>query len=167
MNWLYIKNNYNEEVFKIIASSKENNAYKKVLAISSSIPSSWDNLLFQWIEDIDNGIVSGVKINKIKNYDNSSIPLYPGALLVCDSADGLNIESDNSLLIKTKKNNNSLILLNSDTYTGNKPTSINIKLGYNNNSYILRSMKSSIQNDSYLNIISNTKPKYRNILLKD
>lgn len=167
MNWLYIKNNYNEEIFKTIAYSKENNAYKKVLSSTSSISSSWYNLLLKWIEDTDNGIVSGAKINKIKNYDNSPIPLYPGALLVCDSADGLNIESDNSLLIKTKKNNNSLILLNSDTYTGNKPTSINIKLGYNNNSYILRSMKSSIQNDSYLNIISNTKPKYRNILLKD
>ena len=167
MNWLYIKSGYNDNIFKNIAYSKENNAYKKVLSSTSSISSSWYNLLLQWIEDTDNGIVSGAKINKIKNYDNSSIPLYPGALLVCDSADGLNIESDNSLLIKTKKNNNSLILLNSDTYTGNKPTSVNIKLGYNNNSYILRSMKSSIQNDSYLNIISNTKPKYRNILLKD
>lgn len=167
MNWLYIKSGYNDNIFKNIASSKEVNAYRRVLSTVNTISSSWYNLLLQWIEDTDNGIVSGAKINKIKNYDNSSIPLYPGALLVCDSADGLNIESDNSLLIKTKKNNNSLILLNSDTYTGNKPTSVNIKLGYNNNSYILRSMKSSIQNDSYLNIISNTKPKYRNILLKD
>lgn len=161
MNWLYVKNNYNEEVFKIIASSKENNAYKKVLSISSSISSSWDNLLFQWIEDIDNGIVSGVKINKIKNYVSSSIPLYPGALLVL--ANGLNIDSSSSLL-KTKQNNNSVILLNSDTYIGNKPTSINVKLSYNNS--ISMSRKLSSQTDSYLEVISNTKPKYVNILLK-
>ena len=164
MNWLYVKNNYNENIFKTIASSKENNAYRKILSISSSISSSWNDLLFQWIEDVDNGIVYGAKINKISSYANSSIPLYPGSLFVCNLANGLTIDSNNSLL-KTKQNNSYIILLNSDTYTGNNPTSINVKLSYNNSS-ILRSVKSSIKNNSYLDVISNTKPKYINILLK-
>lgn len=163
MNWLYVKNNYNEEVFKIIASSKENNAYKKVLAISSSIPSSWDNLLFQWIGDINSGIVIGAKINKIKNTVNTSIPLYPGALLAFDSSNIGNVDTSNSLL-KSKRNNGLLILLNSDTYIGNSPTSINITLA-SISSPILRSAKSSAQTNSYLEVISNAKPKYRNILL--
>ncbi|MEI0530286.1 peptidase M30 [Brachyspira pilosicoli] len=164
MNWLYIKNNYNEEIFKIIASSKENNAYRKILSISSLISSTWDDLLLQWIEDIDNRIVPGVKINKINNNANSSIPLYPGALLVYNLVNGSTIDSTNPLL-KTKQNNNSMILLNSDTYIGNNPTSINVKLNYNNSILMSRKL-SAQQTNSYLEVISNTKPKYINILLK-
>ena len=69
-----------------------------------------------------------------------------------------------------KYSKNDVILLNSDTYTGNNPTAINIILASTSSS-ILRSAKSSIaessySDNSYLEVISNTKPKYRNILLK-
>ena len=169
MNWLYIKNNYNEEIFKTIAYSKENNAYKKVLSSTSSISSSWYNLLLQWIEDVNNNVVDGAKINKITN-NYAYIPLYPGALLVFDSSNIGSVDTGNTLL-KTKQNGNSLILLNSDTYAGSYPTAINIILASISSS-ILRSSKSSIaessySDNSYLEVISNTKPKYRNILLKD
>lgn len=170
MNWLYIKSGYNDNIFKNIAASKEVNAYRRVLSTVNTISSSWDSLLIQWIEDVNNGLVSGAKINKIKNtYANTYIPLFPGALIVFNSSSIGSVDTGNTLL-KTKQNGNSLILLNSDTYTGNNPTAINITLAPTSSS-ILRSAKSSIaessySDNSYLEVISNTKPKYRNILLK-
>lgn len=170
MNWLYIKSGYNDNIFKNIAASKEVNAYRRVLSTVNTIYSSWDSLLIQWIEDVNNGLVSGAKINKIKNtYANTYIPLFPGALIVFNSSSIGSVDTGNTLL-KTKQNGNSLILLNSDTYTGNNPTAINITLAPTSSS-ILRSAKSSIaessySDNSYLEVISNTKPKYRNILLK-
>lgn len=169
MNWLYIKNDYNENVFKNIAAFKSTSSYNRVLSQVTTVSSTWDDLLFQWIDDINSGIVIGAKINKIKNTVNTSIPLYPGALLAFDSSNIGNVDTSNSLL-KSKRNNGLLILLNSDTYTGNSPTSINITLAPTSSS-ILRSAKSSIaessySDNSYLEVISNTKPKYRNILLK-
>ena len=171
MNWLYIKSGYNDNIFKNIASSKEVNAYRRVLSTVNTIFSSWDSLLIQWIEDVNNGLVSGAKINKIKNtYANTYIPLFPGALIVFNSSSIGNVDTSGSLL-KTKQNNSSLILLNSDTYDGTYPTPINITLSPISSSSILRSAKSSIaessySDNSYLEVISNTKPKYRNILLK-
>lgn len=171
MNWLYIKSGYNDNIFKNIASSKEVNAYRRVLSTVNTISSSWDSLLIQWIEDVNNGLVSGAKINKIKNtYANTYIPLFPGALIVFNSSSIGNVDTSGSLL-KTKQNNSSLILLNSDTYDGTYPTPINITLSPISSSSILRSAKSSIaessySDNSYLEVISNTKPKYRNILLK-
>lgn len=166
MNWLYIKSGYNDNIFKNIASSKEVNAYRRVLSTVNTIYSSWDSLLIQWIEDVNNGIVSGAKINKInKNYVNLSIPLYPGALLVLNLSNGVNISYSSSFL-KSKQNNDSVILLNSDTYTGSNPTYINIKLVDNSSSILRSASKSSEQTNSYIEVISNAKPKYRNILLK-
>lgn len=171
MNWLYIKSGYNDNIFKNIASSKEVNAYRRVLSTVGTILSTWDSLLIQWIEDVNKGLVSGAKINSIKNtYANTYIPLFPGALLVFDQLVVGNIDTSSISLLKSKQNGNSLILLNSDTYTGNNPTAINITLAPTSSS-ILRSAKSSIaessySDNSYLEVISNTKPKYRNILLK-
>lgn len=166
MNWLYIKSGYNDNIFKNIAASKEVNAYRRVLSTVNTIYSSWDSLLIQWIEDVNNGLVSGAKINKIKNtYANTYIPLYPGALLVFDQLVVGNIDTSSISLLKSKQNNNSLILLNNDTYVGNSPTAVNITFNSSSSS-ILRSAKSSAQTNSYLEVISNTKPKYRNILLK-
>lgn len=171
MNWLYIKSGYNDNIFKNIASSKEVNAYRRVLSTVSTISSTWDSLLLQWIEDVNSGIVTGAKINSIKNtYANTYIPLFPGALLVFDQLVVGNIDTSSISLLKSKQNNNSLILLNNDTYVGNSPTAINITLAPTSSS-ILRSAKSSIaessySDNSYLEVISNTKPKYRNILLK-
>ena len=166
MNWLYIKSGYNDNIFKNIASSKEVNAYRRVLSTVNTIYSSWDSLLIQWIEDVNNGLVSGAKINKIdKTYANTYIPLYPGALLVFNQLVVGNIDTSSISLLKSKQNNNSLILLNNDTYVGNSPTAVNITFNSSSSS-ILRSAKSSAQTNSYLEVISNTKPKYRNILLK-
>lgn len=169
MNWLYIKSDYDENIFKNIAAFKSTSSYNRVLSTVSAISSAWDSLLIQWIEDINNGVVSGAKINKIKSTINTSIPLYPGALLVFNSSNIGSVDTGNTLL-KTKQNGNSLILLNSDTYAGSYPTAINIILASISSS-ILRSSKSSIaessySDNSYLEVISNTKPKYRNILLK-
>ncbi|CCG57592.1 Peptidase M30, hyicolysin [Brachyspira pilosicoli WesB] len=171
MNWLYIKSNYDENVFKNIASFKAVSSYNRVLSQVTSISATWDNLLLQWIDDVDNGLVSGAKIGKIdnNNYINTYIPLYPGALIVFNSSNIGNVDTSGSLL-KTKQNNSSLILLNSDTYDGTYPTPINITLSPISSSSILRSAKSSIaessySDNSYLEVISNTKPKYRNILL--
>ncbi|MBW5391158.1 peptidase M30 [Brachyspira pilosicoli] len=166
MNWLYIKSGYNDNIFKNIASSKEVNAYRRVLSTVGTISSTWDSLLIQWIEDVNNGLVSGAKINKIdKTYANTYIPLFPGALLVFDQLVVGNIDTSSISLLKSKQNNNSLILLNNDTYVGNSPTAVNITFNSSSSS-ILRSAKSSAQTNSYLEVISNTKPKYRNILLK-
>ncbi|MEI0608471.1 peptidase M30 [Brachyspira pilosicoli] len=166
MNWLYIKSGYNDNIFKNIASSKEVNAYRRVLSTVGTISSTWDSLLIQWIEDVNNGLVSGAKINSIKNtYANTYIPLFPGALLVFDQVVVGNIDTSSISLLKSKQNNNSLILLNNDTYVGNTPTAVNITFNSSSSS-ILRSAKSSAQTNSYLEVISNTKPKYRNILLK-
>ena len=171
MNWLYIKSGYNDNIFKNIASSKEVNAYRRVLSTVNTISSSWDSLLIQWIENVNNGLVSGAKINKIdKTYANTYIPLYPGALLVFNQVVVGNIDTSSISLLKSKQNNNSLILLNNDTYVGNSPTAVNITFNSSSSS-ILRSAKSSIaessySDNSYLEVISNTKPKYRNILLK-
>lgn len=166
MNWLYIKSGYNDNIFKNIASSKEVNAYRRVLSTVNTISSSWDSLLLQWIEDVNNGLVSGAKINSIKKtYANTYIPLFPGALLVFDQLVVGNIDTSSISLLKSKQNNNSLILLNNDTYVGNTPTAVNITFNSSSSS-ILRSAKSSAQTNSYLEVISNTKPKYRNILLK-
>ncbi|WP_157147934.1 peptidase M30 [Brachyspira pilosicoli] len=166
MNWLYIKSGYNDNIFKNIASSKEVNAYRRVLSTVGTILSTWDSLLLQWIEDVNSGIVTGAKINSIKNtYANTYIPLFPGALLVFDQLVVGNIDTSSISLLKSKQNNNSLILLNNDTYVGNSPTAVNITFNSSSSS-ILRSAKSSAQTNSYLEVISNTKPKYRNILLK-
>ena len=162
MNWLYIKNYYNENVFKNIAAFKSTSSYNRVLSQVTTVSSTWDDLLFKWIDDINSGIVIGAKINKITN-NYAYIPLYPGALLVFKSSSIGSVDTGNTLL-KTKQNGNSLILLNSDTYTGNNPTAINITLAPTSSS-ILRSAKSSAQTNSYLEVISNAKPKYRNILL--
>ena len=166
MNWLYVKSDYDENVFKNIAASKSVSSYNRVLSQVAAISSSWDSLLLQWIDDVNNGIVSGAKINKInKNYVNLSIPLYPGALLVLNLSNGVNISYSSSFL-KSKQNNDSVILLNSDTYTGSSPTYINIKLVDNSSSILRSASKSSEQTNSYIEVISNAKPKYRNILLK-
>ena len=166
MNWLYVKSDYDENVFKNIAASKSVSSYNRVLSQVAAISSSWDSLLLQWIDDVNNGIVSGAKINKInKNYVNLSIPLYPGALLVLNLSNGVNISYSSSFL-KSKQNNDSVILLNSDTYTGSNPTYINIKLVDNSSSILRSASKSSEQTNSYIEVISNAKPKYRNILLK-
>ena len=74
MNWLYIKNGRNADIFKRIASSSQTQDYNKVLyAVSGN---NWGNLLTDWINGVKNGAVRGAYIRS-----RSSATLYPGALI--------------------------------------------------------------------------------------
>ena len=75
MNWIYIKNGRNADIFKRIASSSQIQDYDKVLK-SVSESSTWQNLLTDWIEGIKSGSVYGARINTL-----TSAKLYPGALI--------------------------------------------------------------------------------------
>ena len=78
MNWLYIKNNRNSDIFKNIAKSTESEDYNKVLK-SVSGSATWGALLTNWINGVkDKNEVPNAKINK---YDYSVAYLYPGALI--------------------------------------------------------------------------------------
>lgn len=77
MNWLYIKNNRNSNIFKNIAKSTEIEDYNKVLK-SISGGSTWETLLTDWINGVDKNEVPNAKISK---YDYSVAYLYPGALI--------------------------------------------------------------------------------------
>ena len=76
MNWLYIKNGRNSNIFKRIASSTQNEDYNKVLYTVSGY-SSWGNLLKDWINGVRIGTVSGASI-RTRSY---STLLYPGAVI--------------------------------------------------------------------------------------
>lgn len=81
MNWLYQKNGGNSDVFKNIAANSSDEDYQKVLSSVSYIgASSWDNLLLNWLEGIDNGEVAGAKL-VIQNAGSRTL-LYPGAAVV-------------------------------------------------------------------------------------
>ncbi|OEJ13147.1 peptidase M30 [Brachyspira hampsonii] len=120
MNWLYQRNNNNPSVFQNIAKYSSAEDYNRVLNNVSFIgASSWDDLLFKWVEGIYNGEVTGAEIKEQKENDN--INLYPGAVVVYN---GSLTQSGNLL---TRKLSSSLELaLNNDTYIGNSPTPINI-----------------------------------------
>ncbi|EKV56569.1 Peptidase M30, hyicolysin [Brachyspira hampsonii 30446] len=120
MNWLYQKNAQNPSVFQNIAKFSSDTDIDRVLKNVSFIgASSWDDLLFKWIEGINNGEVAGAEIKVQK--ENNNINLYPGALVVYN---GSLTQSGNLL---TRKLSSSLELaLNNDTYIGNNPTAINI-----------------------------------------
>ena len=74
MNWLYIKNGRNSNIFKRIASSSQHQDYNKVLYAASG--NSWENLLKDWINGVRNGQVNGAIARK-----RSSAILYPGAAI--------------------------------------------------------------------------------------
>ncbi|MBW5396022.1 peptidase M30, partial [Brachyspira hampsonii] len=81
MNWLYQKNAQNPSVFQNIAKFSSDTDIDRVLKNVSFIgASSWDDLLFKWIEGINNGEVAGAEIKVQK--ENNNINLYPGALVV-------------------------------------------------------------------------------------
>ena len=75
MNWLYIKNGRNSDIFKKIASSSQYQDYDKVLK-SVSGGSTWNSLLTDWISGVKNGQVSGAYVRS-----RSSATLYPGAVV--------------------------------------------------------------------------------------
>ena len=101
MNWLYINNGKNQNIFKKIASSTQNEDYNKVLYSVSAY--SWKNLLTDWINGVKNGTVSGASI-KTRSY---ATMLYPGALIYDGSQIQVNYStelSDNPSYITVKAN---------------------------------------------------------------
>ncbi|EKV56570.1 Peptidase M30, hyicolysin [Brachyspira hampsonii 30446] len=120
MNWLYQKNAQNSSVFQNIAKFSSDTDIDRVLKNVSFIgASSWDDLLFKWIEGINNGEVAGAEIKVQK--ENNNINLYPGALVVYN---GSLTQSGN--LVTKQFQNGFEFALNNDTYIGDNPTSINI-----------------------------------------
>ena len=100
MNWLYINNGKNQNIFKKIASSTQNEDYNKVLYSVSAY--SWKNLLTDWINGVKNGTVSGASI-KTRSY----AMLYPGAVIWDGSQIQVNSStelSDNPSYITVKAN---------------------------------------------------------------
>ena len=130
MNWLYIKNGRNSDIFKRIASSSQHQDYNKVLYAASG--NSWENLLKDWINGVRNGQVNGAIARK-----RSSAILYPGAVIW----DG------------------SQVRVNSSTELAN-PSSSAITVSKANTISGRSSFNSDDEEEISLQRINNNKPKY-------
>ena len=93
MNWLYQKNNRNENVFRNIAHSSESEDYKKVLG-AAGYGNDWEGLLINWIDGIKKGQVNGAKINNWNSTWTTTAYLYPGALVYGNSKIHVNPSTD-------------------------------------------------------------------------
>lgn len=93
MNWLYQKNNRNENVFRNIAHSSESEDYKKVLG-AAGYGNDWKGLLINWIDGIKKGQVNGAKINNWNSTWTTTAYLYPGALVYGNSKIHVNPSTD-------------------------------------------------------------------------
>ena len=136
MNWLYVKNGRNSDIFKKIASSSQTQDYNKVLyAVSGN---NWGNLLKDWINGVRNGQVGGATVRV-----RSSATLYPGAVVW----DG------------------SQVRVNSSTELDN-PSSAAIRISTKSSSVMGRSMLNSDENDDEEVILQNNgKPRYIDLAL--
>ena len=136
MNWLYVKNGRNSDIFKKIASSAQTQDYDKVLkSIYGSY--TWNNLLKDWISGVKNGAVSGAYVRA-----RSSATLYPGAVVW----DG------------------SQVRVNPSTELAN-PSSAAITIS-RENSIMGRSMLNGDENnDEEVRLQNNGKPKYIDLAL--
>ena len=130
MNWLYIKNGRNSNIFKKIASSSQTQDYDKVLK-SVSGNYTWNNLLKAWISGVKNGAVSGALVRA-----RSSATLYPGAVVW----DG------------------SQVRVNPSTELAN-PSKAAITIS-RENSVMGRSMLNDENNDEEVSLQNNSGPKY-------
>ena len=130
MNWLYIKNGRNSNIFKKIASSSQTQDYDKVLK-SVSGNYTWNNLLKDWISGVKNGAVSGALVRA-----RSSATLYPGAVVW----DG------------------SQVRVNPSTELAN-PSKAAITIS-RENSVMGRSMLNDENNDEEVSLQNNSGPKY-------
>ena len=120
MNWLYQKNGKNSSVFQNIAKYSSLDDYNRVLNnVSFTGASSWDDLLFKWIEGINNNEVAGANLQIQKG--GYAIPLFPGAAVAYTG----NIQASGNLATKNLPDGIQ-IALNKDTYVGSSPTYINI-----------------------------------------
>ena len=133
MNWLYIKNNRNSDIFKNIAKSTESEDYNKVLK-SVSGSSTWGALLTDWINGVkDKNEVPNAKIN-IYPY---TVNLYPGALIY----DGSQVRVNSST---------ELTNLSEAAIRVSKANSISGRSAINNNE----------EEEISLQSVNNNKPKY-------
>uniref|UniRef100_UPI003F4C771F peptidase M30 n=1 Tax=Brachyspira catarrhinii TaxID=2528966 RepID=UPI003F4C771F len=120
MNWLYQKNGKNSSVFQNIAKYSSLDDYNRVLNnVSFTGASSWDDLLFKWLEGINNNEVAGANLQIQKG--GYAIPLFPGAAVAYVG----NIQVSGNLVTKDLPDGIQ-IALNKDTYVGSSPTYINI-----------------------------------------
>ena len=114
MNWLYVKNGRNSNIFKKIASSSQSQDYNKVLyAVSGN---NWGNLLKDWINGVRNGQVGGATVRV-----RSSATLYPGAVVWDGSQVRVNpsteLDNPSSAAIRISTKSSSVMgrsMLNSD-----------------------------------------------------
>ena len=136
MNWLYVKNGRNSNIFKRIASSSQSQDYNKVLyAVSGN---NWGNLLKDWINGVRNGQVGGATVRV-----RSSATLYPGAVVW----DG------------------SQVRVNPSTELDN-PSSAAIRISTKSSSIMGRSMLNSDENDDEeVSLQNNGKPRYIDLAL--
>ncbi len=87
MYWLYIKSNYNKNIFKDIVNVKYLDSYSRIHSIATKygiVSYSWDDLLLKWIVDVDHGVVKKDDKNKayVNTYKKNATVLYPGAILI-------------------------------------------------------------------------------------
>uniref|UniRef100_UPI003F4B671A peptidase M30 n=1 Tax=Brachyspira catarrhinii TaxID=2528966 RepID=UPI003F4B671A len=122
MNWLYQKNGKNSSVFQNIAKYSSLDDYNRVLNnVSFTGASSWDDLLFKWIEGISNNEVAGANLQIQEVGD--TVSLYPGAAVAYVG----NIQASGNLVTKDLPDGIQ-IALNKDTYVGKSPTPIDINV---------------------------------------
>ena len=132
MNWLYQKNNRNENVFRNIAHSSESEDYKKVLG-AAGYGNNWEGLLINWIDGIKKGQVNGAKIN---NWTSTAY-LYPGALVY----------------------GNSKIHVNPSTDLSDNPQAIRAQI-YEDNFIITSRSADNTANENNIYLQTTQKPKY-------
>ena len=137
MNWLYIKNGRNSNIFKRIASSSQFEDYNKVFYAVSGLGNTWDGLLTNWIDGVRKGNVNGAKINT-----RSSAYLYPGALIYDGSQVRVNPSTE---------------LSNPSPITVSRANTISGRSAINNGEeeINLQSMEIKIENNT-----NNNEPKY-------
>ncbi|MEI0531817.1 peptidase M30 [Brachyspira pilosicoli] len=152
MNWLYKKNNNNSSVFQSIAADLSDNDYQRVFNnVAFTGASSWDDLLFKWLEGVKNKEVAGAEL-KIQNA-GSSISLFPGALVAYSGT----LTSTHANLVTKNLSGGINLALNKDTYVGNNPTSINIKIPASSSIQASKTYKMVNDDEPYI-------PKYRHVL---
>lgn len=152
MNWLYEKNRRNSSVFQSIAKDSSANDYQRVFNNVNSFTSasSWDDLLFKWLEGINNKEVSGAEL-KIQNA-GTSISLFPGALVAYSGT----LTQTDANLVTANLGGGIELALNKDTYIGNNPNYINIKIPASSSVQASKTYKTA-DDKPYI-------PKYRHIL---
>ena len=147
MNWLYIKNGRNSNIFRNIAKSTSSEDYNKVL-YSVSGGSSWQNLLTNWISEVKNGQVSGASI-KTRSYTTS---LYPGAAIW----DGLQVRVNSSTELS---DNPSYIIVRANEVSG--------RSSINNEEISVQNMEIKIENNAnnneteYIDLVFDVNGKVR------